>query len=130
MIGVALGLAFLVSAASARKGFRRRHPCMADFHTDEERSQASRQTTWEQVCGLAVILLDVAIASAGSLIWGWSNQVRGCIFFALLAFGVLLLVHSGTSSRMMNIKAWNEEGRARSMTARSRTLAGTGSPTP
>ena len=79
MIGVALGLAFLVPAASARKDFRRRHPYMADFHTDEERSQASRQTTWEQVCGLAVILLDVAIASAASLIWGWSNQVRGCI---------------------------------------------------
>lgn len=110
MIGVALGLACLLPAASARKDFRRRHPYVADFYTDEERSQASRQTTWEQVCGLALILLDVAITSAGFLIWGWSNQVRGFVFFTLLAFGVLLLVHSGTSRRMMNIKAWNEEG--------------------
>lgn len=110
MIGVALGLACLLPAVSARKDFRRRHPYVADFYTDEERSQASRQTTWEQVCGLALILLDVAINSAGFLIWGWSDQVRGFIFFVLLAFGVLLLVHSGTSRRMMNIKAWNEEG--------------------
>lgn len=77
MIGIALGLACLLPVVSARKDFRCRHPCVVDFYTDEKCSRASRQTTWEQVCGLALILLDVPINTAGFLIWGWSDQVRG-----------------------------------------------------
>lgn len=129
MIGIALGLACLLPVVSARKDFRCRHPCVVDFYTDEKCSRASRQTTWEQVCGLALILLDVPINTAGFLIWGWSDQVRGFILFALLAFGVLLLVHVGTTRKMMNIKA-TKWGRARSMAPRIRALTGTGSPTP
>ena len=109
MIGIVLGLACLIPAVSARKDFRRRHPYVADFYTDEERSRVYRQTTWELVCGLAVVLLDVGINSAGYLIWGWSDQVRGFVFFLLLALGVFLLVHAGTSHRMMNLRAYNRQ---------------------
>ena len=101
MIGIVLGLACLIPAVSARRDFRRRHPYVADFYTDEERSRVYRQTAWELVCGLAVVLLDVGINSAGFLIWGWSDQVRGFVFFLLLALGVFLLIHAGTSHRMM-----------------------------
>ena len=109
MIGIVLGLACLIPAVSARRDFRRRHPYVADFYTDEERSRVYRQTTWELVCGLAVVLLDVGINSAGFLVWGWSHQVRGFVFFLLLALGIFLLVHAGTSHRMMNLRAYNRQ---------------------
>ncbi|WP_390133658.1 helix-turn-helix transcriptional regulator [Bifidobacterium apicola] len=109
MIGIVLGLACLILASSARRDFRRRHPYVADFYTNEERSRVYRQTTWELVCGLAVVLLDVGLNSAGFLIWGWSNQVRGFVFFLLLALGIFLLVHAGTVHRMMNLRAYNRQ---------------------
>ena len=120
--GVAAGLLFLLPATSDHARFKRVHPYVMDFYTeDEHRDHAHRQTTLTAV-GIAVILAGVVVASLGdtgagvSLVAGpeeyalsisvGEGVLNGC-FLLFVALGVGIIVWARTRHGLADVVAYN-----------------------
>lgn len=60
-IGVIAGLAMLVPGGMSHAEFKRRHPYIEDFYTDEDRSRETRLLVVGIVGGIAAILIGIAV---------------------------------------------------------------------
>jgi transcriptional regulator with XRE-family HTH domain len=122
MAGVAVGLLFLLPATSDHARFKRDHPYVMDFYTDEEhRDHAHRQTMLTAV-GIAIILTGVVVASLGdtgiglSLVSGPEDYelsvslgegvFNGC-FLLLVALGAGIIVWAQTRHGLSDVVAYN-----------------------
>lgn len=120
--GVAAGLMFLLPATSDHARFKRVHPYVMDFYTEEEhRAHAHKQTMLTAV-GIVVILAGVVVASLGdtgisvSLMagpedYGLSISIgesvfNGC-FLLLVAIGVGIIVWAQTRHGLADVVAYN-----------------------
>ena len=109
MIGVIVGLGLIIPAAMAHVDFRRRHPYLEDFYTDDDRSRASRRTAVGVVLGVGLILLGVAVTVYAEEVQGIEEGWLTCVMLLMIAAGVGCIVYVGVRRGLMSIEEYNKE---------------------
>lgn len=81
-VGVIAGLAMLIPGGLSRIDFKRRHPCVEDFYTGEDRSRELRLLVIGIVGGISAILIGIAVTVyADDMLGvsdGWPNAIFCC----------------------------------------------------
>ena len=109
IIGVIIGLAFLIPAGMAHAEFVRRHPFIEDFYTDDDRSRRAKELAVGVVGGIGLILLGVAVTVYGEEILGIEEGWPVSVMLLCVAAGVFCFIYFGIRYGMMNIDAYNHE---------------------
>lgn len=108
-VGVIVGLALLIPGGMAHSDFRRRHPYVEDFYTEDDRSRETRMTAVGVVTGIAEILIGIAVSEYADTVLeigaGWPNAVM----LLLSAAAVFGFVYCGMRRAMLNIDGYNRE---------------------
>lgn len=109
IIGVIIGLAFLIPAGMAHSEFVRRHPFIEDFYTDDDRSRRAKELAVGVVGGIGLILLGVAVTVYGEEILGIEEGWPVSVMLLCVAAGVFCFIYFGIRYGMMNIDSYNHE---------------------
>ena len=109
IIGVIIGLAFLIPAGMAHAEFVRRHPFIEDFYTDDDRSRRAKELAVGVVGGIGLILLGVAVTIYGEEILGIEEGWPVSVMLLCVAAGVFCFIYFGIRYGMMNVDAYNHE---------------------
>ncbi len=109
IIGVIIGLAFLIPAGMAHSEFVRRHPFIEDFYTDDDRSRRAKELAVGVVGGIGLILLGVAVTIYGEEILGIEEGWPVSVKLLCVAAGVFCFIYFGIRYGMMNIDSYNHE---------------------
>lgn len=105
VVGVAIGLAFIIPAGIEHSAFVKAHPYIEDFYTEDDRASARKTFSRELMAGLTLILIGaiVVIAFDGT---GFGLHATSALL-TLAAIGVWLIVHSSMMFGRTNIDARN-----------------------
>ena len=109
IIGVIIGLAFLIPAGMAHSEFVRRHPFIEDFYTDDDRSRRAKELAVGVVGGIGLILLGVAVTVYGEETLGIEEGWPVSVMLLCVAAGVFCFIYFGIRYGMMNVDAYNHE---------------------
>ena len=109
IIGVIIGLAFLIPAGMAHAEFVRRHPFIEDFYTDDDRSRRAKELAVGVVGGIGLILLGVAVTVYGEETLGIEEGWPVSVMLLCVAAGVFCFIYFGIRYGMMNVDAYNNE---------------------
>ncbi len=109
IIGVIIGLAFLIPAGMTHSEFVRRHPFIEDFYTDDDRSRRAKELAVGVVGGIGLILLGVAVTVYGEETLGIEEGWPVSVMLLCVAAGVFCFIYFGIRYGMMNIDAYNHE---------------------
>ena len=109
IIGVIIGLAFLIPAGMAHSEFVRRHPFIEDFYTDDDRSRRAKELAVGVVGGIGLILLGVAVTVYGEEVLGVEEGWPVSVMLLCVAAGVFCFIYFGIRYGMMNIDSYNHE---------------------
>lgn len=101
-LGLAVGLGLLIPAGIAHGDFKRRHPYIADFYTDDDRSREGRRLGLAIPSGIALILLGVFATVLAERL-GVSEGRTGAPVLLGVAAGVFVIVFFGMRYGLMNI---------------------------
>ncbi|KAB8294328.1 XRE family transcriptional regulator [Bifidobacterium avesanii] len=108
-VGVIVGLALIIPGSMAHSDFRRRHPYVEDFYTEDDRSRETRMTAVGVVAGIAAILIGIAVSEYADTVLeigaGWPIAVM----LLLIAAAVFGFVYCGIRRGMLNIDGYNKE---------------------
>lgn len=105
---VVIGLAFIIPAGMEHEAFKKAHPYVADFYTDEQKQTARRRAAAAIVVGIALILAGVAT----SALFEVESNVRvygGPLMMVLIALGVGAIVYWGMLWGRTNLEEYNKE---------------------
>ncbi|WP_169275853.1 helix-turn-helix transcriptional regulator [Bifidobacterium moraviense] len=109
-VGVIVGLALIIPGGMAHSDFRRRHPYVEDFYTEDDRSRETRMTAVGVVAGIAAILIGIAVSEYADTVLeidaGWPIAVM----LLLTAAAVFGFIYCGMRRGMLNIDGYNREG--------------------
>ena len=109
IIGVIVGLAFLIPAGMTHSEFVRRHPFIEDFYTDDDRSRRAKELAVGVVGGIGLILLGVAVTVYGEETLGIEEGWPVSVMLLCVAAGVFCFIYFGIRYGMMNIDSYNHE---------------------
>ena len=109
IIGVIIGLAFLIPAGMAHSEFVRRHPFIEDFYTDDDRSRRAKELAVGVVGGIGLILHGVAVTVYGEETLGIEEGWPVSVMLLCVAAGVFCFIYFGIRYGMMNIDSYNHE---------------------
>lgn len=109
IIGVIIGLAFLIPAGMTHSEFVRRHPFIEDFYTDDDRSRRAKELAVGVVGGIGLILLGVAVTIYGEETLGIEEGWPVSVMLLCVAAGVFCFIYFGIRYGMMNIDSYNHE---------------------
>ena len=109
IIGVIVGLAFLIPAGMTHSEFVRRHPLIEDFYTDDDRSRRAKELAVGVVGGIGLILLGVAVTVYGEETLGIEEGWPVSVMLLCVAAGVFCFIYFGIRYGMMNIDSYNHE---------------------
>ncbi|PKU91370.1 XRE family transcriptional regulator [Bifidobacterium pseudolongum subsp. globosum] len=108
VLGVIVGLVFLVPAGLGHSAFMRNHPYVEDFYTEHDRAEARRTLTIALIGGIGLILIGLAeVIFADEYLRvddGWPNSV----FLMLVACGVAAIVYGGMHYGRLNLAEYNK----------------------
>ena len=117
-----VGFALLIRAFAVHGSFRRRHPYIEDFYTDDQRVAARKEGKRSAVGGLVLLCASLFFASPGAIaladtlnLWGLMANVWNVygtlplLLFALLAASVALLVHAAMVVCLINVARYNRD---------------------
>lgn len=109
IIGVIIGLAFLIPAGMTHSEFVRRHPFIEDFYTDDDRSRRAKELAVGVVGGIGLILLGAAVTVYGEEVLGVEEGWPTSVMLLCVAAGVFCFIYFGIRYGMMNIDSYNHE---------------------
>ena len=109
IIGVIIGLAFLIPAGMTHSEFVRRHPFIEDFYTDDDRSRRAKELAVGVVGGIGLILLGVAVTVYGEEVLGVEEGWPTSVMLLCVAAGMFCFIYFGIRYGMMNIDSYNHE---------------------
>lgn len=108
LVGAIVGLALLIPAGIMHGDFRRRHPYVQDFYTDEDKSRASVVLAIGVAIGAVLILAGVCVlvfcdelVADGDA--GWPDSV----LLACVAAAVFCFIMSGMTHDKVNVDKYN-----------------------
>ena len=112
----------LIRAFAVHGSFRRRHPYIEDFYTDDQRVAARKEGKRSAVGGLVLLCASLFFASPGAIaladtlnLWGLMANVWNVygtlplLLFAFLAASVALLVHAAMVVCLINVARYNRD---------------------
>lgn len=105
--GVALGLAFIIPAGMEHTRFKKAHPFVMDFYTQEERDASSRALAWAITAGIALIFAGVGACMV--LEEAGSEGLGGCAVLLGTAAGVWLFVRFGIMHSRLGLGEYANE---------------------
>lgn len=116
LVGAIIGLALLIPAGIMHGDFRRRHPYVQDFYTDEDKSRASVVLAIGVAIGAVLILAGVCVlvfcdelVADGDA--GWPDSV----LLACVAVAVFCFIMSGMTHDKVNVDKYNREAEEESV---------------
>lgn len=109
VIGVIVGLAFIIPAGMAHAEFQRRHPFIEDFYVDEDHARATRRTAVGITVGIGLILMGVATMLWFDEVQGISDGWPVSLLLVLIGAGVGIIVHVGMRKGLMDIADYNKD---------------------
>lgn len=116
LVGAMVGLALLIPAGIMHGDFRRRHPYVQDFYTDEDKSRASVVLAIGVAIGAVLILAGVCVrvfcdefVADGDA--GWPDSV----LLACVAAAVFCFIMSGMTHDKVNVDKYNREAEEESV---------------
>lgn len=116
LVGAIVGLALLIPAGIMHGDFRRRHPYVQDFYTDEDKSRASVVLAIGVAIGAVLILAGVCVlvfcdelVADGDA--GWPDSV----LLACVAAAVFCFIMSGMTHDKVNVDKYNREAEEESV---------------
>ena len=113
----AVGVALVASACWGRRSFRRAHPYVEDFYTEEQKAAARRSRKRGILAG--IVLLAVALFLASTLMIAIVNMLglwvpvmavswmTPFLFWASMAASLALILHAILSVRRVNVARYN-----------------------
>lgn len=106
--GIAIGLAFLISAGMTHSAFVKAHPFIEDFYSAHEKEQARSLFVRELVGGICCIFAGICIVVflAGS---SFEESVGAPLLLLLVAVGVRFIIHGGMTLGRTNLDEYNEK---------------------
>ncbi|KAA8829460.1 helix-turn-helix transcriptional regulator [Bifidobacterium myosotis] len=111
-VGVIIGLALLIPGNMSHAAFKRAHPYVEDFYTENDRRREMRTLAIGVVGGVAAILIGIAVVVyAGDVMEvdaGWPNAVM----LLLCAAGIFGFVYGGMRYGLLNIDRYNSRNEA------------------
>lgn len=116
LVGAMVGLALLIPAGIMHGDFRRRHPYVQDFYTNEDKSRASVVLAIGVAIGSVLILAGVCVrvfcdefVADGDA--GWPDSV----LLACVAAAVFCFIMSGMTHDKVNVDKYNRESEEESV---------------
>lgn len=116
LVGAMVGLALLIPAGIMHDDFRRRHPYVQDFYTNEDKSRASVVLAIGVAIGAVLILAGVCVrvfcdefVADGDA--GWPDSV----LLACVAAAVFCFIMSGMTHDKVNVDKYNREAEEESV---------------
>lgn len=116
LVGAIVGLALLIPAGIMHGDFRRRHPYVQDFYTNEDKSRASVVLAIGVAIGAVLILAGVCVrvfcdefVADGDA--GWPDSV----LLACVAAAVFCFIMSGMTHDKVNVDKYNREAEEESV---------------
>lgn len=116
LVGAMVGLALLIPAGIMHSDFRRRHPYVQDFYTNEDKSRASVVLAIGVAIGAVLILAGVCVrvfcdefVADGDA--GWPDSV----LLACVAAAVFCFIMSGMTHDKVNVDKYNREAEEESV---------------
>jgi DNA-binding XRE family transcriptional regulator len=114
-IGIVLGLALIIPAGMSHAEFRRKHPFVENFYSDEDHARSARQLAVGVVTGIGCILAGVAMVvfsdameGSGSDVARWSNAATTALLFAV-SIGIFCFILFGVRHGMLDLNEYNQE---------------------
>lgn len=101
LVGVALGLILIIPTAFKIAAFRKAHPFVEDFYTDEDRAKAKMFLGCEITAGVVLILAGVCVVAL------MQSQLGAAIMLALIALGVGIIVHGAIYGSRVDVEDYN-----------------------
>ncbi|MBQ7002851.1 MAG: helix-turn-helix transcriptional regulator [Oscillospiraceae bacterium] len=114
---VIAGVAYFVTAGMQHEHFKRKHPQIVPFYTEEEQDAFQNKFITKIVTGISLILLGVVCLIGMALIIGESyldqNEFAACLTTSVMMLfvtqGVGFLVYAGIQKSKFNIDEYNRE---------------------
>ena len=107
-VGVIIGLAMLIPGDMSHTDFKRRHPYVEDFYTEEDRSRELRLLVIGVVGGIAAILIGIAVMVYADDVLGVSDGWPAAIMLLLCAPAVFGFIYCGMRYSLLNINDYNK----------------------
>ena len=104
---VAAGLAFVIPAGLDWSDFRRTHPYIEDFYTEEDRAATRRVLSISLVVGIGLVLIGIlpgALNEGGPL-----EDLGGSLMLAIWAVGVWFIVYGSMMANRLDIAGYNKD---------------------
>ena len=102
---VGIGLTLIIPAALEHSAFKKAHPYVADFYTDDQRMSEKRQFGVRLAAGICFILAALVFGAFADQI-GLMGPIMA-LFFVAVALGVGLIVHAALIDSRMDVEAYN-----------------------
>ena len=99
----------LVPGGMSHAEFKRRHPYIEDFYTDEDRSRETRLLVVGIVGGIAAILIGIAVTVYADDVLGISDGWPNAIMLMLYSVAVFSFVYCGIRHGMLDIDGYNKK---------------------
>ena len=107
LMGVLLGLAWVIPAGMAHTAFVKAHPFVEDFYTEEEKNSARQAFSRGLIGGMALIVVGI-----GFLFWfggdARTENVALCLLLLFVAAGVCVIVHVSMMLGRVNVAEYNK----------------------
>ena len=113
----AVGVGLAASACLGYRAFRRAHPYIEDFYTEEQRAAARRSRKRGILAGVALLAVALFLASPIMLslvnmldLWApvmAANWMTPFLFWAAIAASFTLILHALLNARRVNVARYN-----------------------
>lgn len=122
LLGALVGTSIWVRLGMEADYFRKKHPYIEPFFTEEEKEAFHQRYMGSMIWGIGVLIAAMIVAAAfGTLLHGESEEVwTGFVFLVMASVGVSIIVHAALLASMYNVEGYNadnawetsEEGKA------------------
>lgn len=107
LVGILIGLAFLIPAGMEHTAFQKAHPYVEDFYTEDDRLRARKGMARGATVGLGLIFIgSFCIMSLGEQ--RDTEQLGLCLLLLFVAAGVWIIVHYGMLLGRTNVAEYNK----------------------
>ncbi|MEK0211264.1 helix-turn-helix domain-containing protein [Bifidobacterium mongoliense] len=108
-LGIVIGLALIIPSSMGHSEFRRRHPYVEDFYTDDDRSRSSRSLAIGVVVGVGLILAGVVQLITSEQMLGIDDGWPVGVLLFCVAVAVFSFIYFGMRHGYMDIAGYNKE---------------------
>ena len=108
VLGVIIGLMFLVPAGLGHSAFMRSHPYVEDFYTEQDHAEARRTLTAALIGGIGLILVGLALLIFSDEYLHVDDGWPVGVFLLLVACGAAAIVYGGMHFGRLNLAEYNK----------------------